>query len=252
MARTSNTKPKPMTSQPSTARSRFEQPGVQGVDIWALPRGQHKRQPGEIAASQQARIFYALVQSVAEKGYVATTLNDLCQLAKVSKTTFYSLFKDKQDCYIAAYTAAHHELAAAMARGQDASSSAQRRSHDAIAAYLQFNRDNPAVARCFLVEIHAVGPSAWHQHAWGHERMAHKTQALYQLRRAEQPGLPQLPPEIFLALVTAIEEMVSSYVRSGWTARVMELLPRAMFLLEAVYTAKPETLNLLQGSIPSA
>lgn len=221
---------------------------VAGIDVWALPRGQHGREPAEIVASQRARIFYALAQSCAAKGYAATTLSDLCQLAKLSKTSFYEQFADKEACYLAAYEAAHHELAATVVASQDRQGDAVARSRDALTAYLRYNRDNPAVARSFLVEIHAVGPSAWARRDWGHERFAAMTQRLYEVRREQQPGLPVLPPEIFLALIAAVEEMVCAYVRKGWTARVMELLPRALFLYEAAYRAPPDAVRLLSES----
>lgn len=227
------------------ARSCFEEPALAGIDVWALPRGQHGRAPAEIVASQRARIFYALVQSCAGKGYTATTLNDICQGAKLSKTSFYEQFADKEACFIAAYEDAHHELAAAVVTSQDREGDAIARSRDALAAYLRYNRDNPAVARSFLVEIHAAGPRAWAKRDWGHERFAAMTQRLYEIRREQQRGLPVLPPELFLALIAAVEEMVCAYVRRGWTARVMELLPRALFLYEAAYRAPADAVALL-------
>ncbi len=226
-------------------RSRFEHPAIAGVDVWALPRGQHKLQRGDIAASQRARIFYALSQCCAAKGYAATTLNDLCQLAKISKSSFYAQFADKEACYIAAYEAAHYELSAAMVRSQDLSTDAVTRTRDALAGYLRYNAENPTVARTFLVEIHAVGPRVWAKHEWGHRRTARRTQALYRIRRAEHPELPDFPESVFLTLVTAVEEMVCTYVRKGKTADVMNLLPQALFMFEACYAAPPSVAALL-------
>lgn len=227
--------------------SRIEAPAEGGRDIWTLPRGQHKVAPEEIRASQQARLFYALVHCVAEKGYSATTLTDLCGRARVSRTTFYQHFKNKEACFLAAYEHAHNEVVAAVTQGQDRNSGWSQRLQDSLAAYLRYNRDNPAVARALLVEIHAVGPEAWAKRDWGHERFSQLQRNLYEIRRKEQPGLPELPDEVFLGAIAAVEEMVCSYVRKGQAERMMELQPAAGFLLESVYSGNTEAVKLLAG-----
>lgn len=225
--------------------SRIEAPAEGGRDIWSLPRGQHKLAPEEIRASQQARLFYALVHCVAEKGYSATTLTDLCGRAKVSRTTFYQHFKNKEACYLAAYEHAHNEVVAVVTQAQDRNSGWSQRLQDSLTAYLRYNRDNPAVARALLVEIHAVGPEAWAKRDWGHERFSQLQRNLYEIRRREQPALPELPDVVFLGAIAAVEEMVCSYVRKGQAERMMDLRPAAGFLLEAVYSGNVEAARLL-------
>src|SRR5690349_10433738 len=56
----------------------------------------------EAERSQRERLFAALVATVATKGYDATRVADLEQVAGVSRTAFYRLFKDKEDCFLAA------------------------------------------------------------------------------------------------------------------------------------------------------
>src|SRR4051794_39467696 len=59
----------------------------------------------DVAANQRERLFGALVASVAERGYAATTVGDLVEISGVSSRTFYDLFPDKQACYLAALEA---------------------------------------------------------------------------------------------------------------------------------------------------
>src|SRR6476659_7914645 len=47
-------------------------------------------------ASQRERIFAAVVATVAEKGYEATTVADLSDLSGVSKSSYYEHFDDTQ------------------------------------------------------------------------------------------------------------------------------------------------------------
>lgn len=49
-----------------------------------------------------------------KKGYSATRLTDIVAVVRLSKSTFYGLFKNKEDCFLDAYEAAHYELAQAV------------------------------------------------------------------------------------------------------------------------------------------
>lgn len=215
--------------------SRIEAPAKLGRDIWSLPRGQHKLAPEQVGDSQRARLFYALVHCVAEKGYAATTLTDLCARARVSRSTFYAHFRNKEDCFLDAYEQAHNEVVEAVVQAQDRASGWHARLQDSLKAYLYYNRDNPAVARTFLVEIHAVGPEAWKRRDWGHDQFAALQRRLYELRRAQEPDLPELPDTVFLGAIAAVEEMVCSRVRHERIDQILDLQGPAMYLLESLY-----------------
>src|SRR6187397_991592 len=56
----------------------------------------------EAERNQRERLFAAMVATVAEKGYEATTVADLVKLSGVSRSAFYRHFEDKQACFLAA------------------------------------------------------------------------------------------------------------------------------------------------------
>ncbi len=53
---------------------------------------------------QRERLLAAIVESVAEGGYVRTSIGELARRAGVSRGTFYELFHEKSDCFIAAFS----------------------------------------------------------------------------------------------------------------------------------------------------
>ena len=55
----------------------------------------------EVVANQRERLFGAMVTSVCQRGYEATTLSDLVEISGVSSRTFYDLFPDKQAAFLA-------------------------------------------------------------------------------------------------------------------------------------------------------
>ena len=75
-----------------------------------LPRGSHGLDRELVAASQRTRLLDAVGRAVADKGYSGATIDDIVRAAGVSKMTFYQHFRDKEDCFVAAYEAAGEEL----------------------------------------------------------------------------------------------------------------------------------------------
>src|SRR5918997_5995814 len=125
-----------------------------------LPRGSHGLDPGVVAASQRTRLLEAVGRAVADKGYAGATIDDIVRGAGVSKKTFYEHFRDKLDCFLAAYEAASDELLARLREAQAAREGWLERTRAGIAAYLRWLAAEPALARVFLIEVAAAGPVA--------------------------------------------------------------------------------------------
>ena len=129
-----------------------------------LPRGRHGLSRQEVAASQRDRILWALAETMAHKGYVATTVADVLKAAGVSRETFYQQFSSKQDAFMAAFdAAAARVLAQTLERSDPADGAAAgplERFDRALGAYLDGLAAEPAFARTFLVEVYAAGPEA--------------------------------------------------------------------------------------------
>jgi AcrR family transcriptional regulator len=57
-----------------------------------------------IESNQRARLYGAMIELVAARGYAASTVAELCALAGVSKRTLYERFPGgKEECFIATY-----------------------------------------------------------------------------------------------------------------------------------------------------
>src|SRR5438067_9829220 len=116
-----------------------------------LPRGPHSLSRAEVELSQRARLLQAATEAVAELGYVATTVADIIGRAGVSRTTFYQLFKDKEDCFLMAYRkggeAQLRTVLEAVASTPDPLEQLRRN----VRAYLAELVAYPAAARAFLL-----------------------------------------------------------------------------------------------------
>jgi AcrR family transcriptional regulator len=123
-----------------------------------------------VERSQRDRILWAMAEVSAERGYARVSVADVLSRAGVSRATFYQLFRDKEDCFGAAYEALAElitsTLAGELAR-LEAQETGARTRHRAIetldtllALLLQLLVDAPSLARTFFVEVSAASPEA--------------------------------------------------------------------------------------------
>jgi AcrR family transcriptional regulator len=181
-----------------------------------------------VAASQRTRLLEAVGGAVAEKGYAATTIDDIVRGAGVSKKTFYEHFHDKLGAFLAAYEAASDELYEHVRVAQDATSDPAapaasnaedawlERTHAGIRAYLRWLAAEPALARVFLVEVAAAGPEALACRERLRDRYAGRMRDL-------QGSDSDVPDEIFHAVVAAADDLVVRRLREG--GDLLELEP---------------------------
>jgi len=212
-----------------------------------LPSGRHGLPREAVTASQRGRLIEAMAHVVAEKGYAATTVADVVERAGVSRRTFYEQFNDKEACFLAAYDAG---LAAVLARiGQTAGAPAapggppltgwRDRARAGVVGFLDLLAAEPAFARALQVEILTAGPAALERRAGMLATFGAVWRSVHEAARAEDPGLPPLPDEVFAVLTAGIEELVRDRLcREGASAlpALAEPILRTVF---AVFGDRP-------------
>jgi AcrR family transcriptional regulator len=191
-------------------------------------------------ASQRGRMIDAMAETVAEKGYAATTVADVVARAGVSRRTFYEHFADREDCFLAAYDAGVEVMLdhlVAEATAPDAGSWRERLRRG-LRAYLEILAAEPAFARTFVIEVLAAGPRALARRAEVHTRFVDLLRAQAALAREDHPELPEVPDAVFTAIVGGVNEVVSTWIREGRGDRLAELEP-ALAYMELALLAGP-------------
>ncbi len=114
----------------------------------------------EVARNQRARLYGGMIESVAQRGYRATTVAHVIGLAGVSRRAFYELFANKEQCFLATYDIV---VARARKRVLDAWAAERgwaNRLHAGCKALLDDVAEQPRGPRLVLVESLGVGPAA--------------------------------------------------------------------------------------------
>jgi AcrR family transcriptional regulator len=202
-------------------------------ELAVLPRGRHSLSREQVRASQRARMLHAMVEAVAEKGYLSTSVADVIARARASRETFYEHFENKQDCFLAAYDEAVRRLTETMQGSLVADDPPAVRFERALERYLNAMASEPGLARTFMIEVYAPGPAAWKRRAQVLDRFG---EVVFEQLRGE-PAIARLPDPRFAvrALVGAISAMVTGLVAEGDYDALPALKAPIMQLLAALW-----------------
>lgn len=189
----------------------------------------------EVIETQRRRLFLGLSRAVARKGYAAASVADVLAEVHISRRTFYELFTDKEDCFLAAYELAHSALIQHIKKAHEDQPTALAQVKAGNAADLRFIAAEPELAQAFLVGIRSAGPRALQRRAEAHQEFADMHKQFHQRFRLENPHLTELPDVVFLALVGAINKMITTEIEAGRVAEIEKLAPIMLYMTLSVY-----------------
>lgn len=178
-----------------------------------------------VASHQRARIHGAMIELVAEHGYVGVTVLALVRRARVSSRTFYEHFDDKDECFLATYDLIVRRSARRVIDAQAGVCDWQKRLVLAFKAWTDGIARQPKMARLALIEAFAGGPAAL-------ERMRRAREifeAMIAHSFARAPDAVAVPPLILRGIVTGLHRVARTRLLGG---RAEELPGLAEEILE--------------------
>lgn len=205
-----------------------------------LPAGRHGLPREFIVQNQRERIVTALVDTVAERGYNATTVANITKAASVSRRTFYEHFADKEACFLAAYEMVAEHIATAMRAAAESFEEWPQKVRAALATMLSFLAGEPELARICMIEPVAAGGEIAARHRAS-------MQGLVEILKAGRPqhsGEYALPEATEETLVGGIVSLIVREISAGRTEQLEQLLPDMVELTLSPYVGTEEAERL--------
>lgn len=119
-----------------------------------LPRGQ-------VTQIQRSRMLAAAVEAVEDVGYARMTVAQVISRARVSRKTFYDVFADREDCFLAAFEQALTQARLIAQEAYERESSWRDGVRAALARLLLFMDEEPGLAKLCIVEALGAGRGSW-------------------------------------------------------------------------------------------
>ena len=115
---------------------------------------------GGVAEIQRARMITALVEVAGERGVGSVTVAHIVARSGVSRRTFYELFDDREDCFLAAFDQAVERGAKRVVPAFRAPGAWRERTRAGLGALLEYLDDEPGMGALCIVDALGAGPVA--------------------------------------------------------------------------------------------
>lgn len=189
-----------------------------------LPRGQ-------VTQIQRSRMLAAAVEAVEEVGYARMTVAQVIGRARVSRKTFYDVFTDREDCFLAAFEQALGQARMVAQEAYRQESSWRDGVRAALASLLMFMDDEPGLAKLCIVEALGAGERVLDARARVLEELAEVID-----RGRSATSATREPPEVTAeGVVGAIFAVLHTRVLEHGEDRLIDLLGSLMSMIVLPY-----------------
>jgi AcrR family transcriptional regulator len=174
-----------------------------------------------------------MVRVAATKGYEATTVAEVIELAGVSRQSFDELFADKQDCFLEAYDAVIDVLLAHVRSAFEAADGEPwpDRMAAALRGLVELLAAESDIARMAMVEVTAAGDEARERYR---AALARFTPFLEEGRAFSGRG-DELPADTARFAIGGAASMIFDEIRAGRGPELERILPELVFAVVMPY-----------------
>lgn len=161
------------------------------------------------------RLLDGLADSIAERGYRASTVADIVRAARTSKRTFYDHFSSKEECFLELLRADNEALAQRIRGEVDPQADWQDQIRQAVQAYVAQIRSRPEVTLSWIRELPSLGEVARPAQRRGLDLMSSLLVELSGSPGFRRADLPALTPALAVILLGGLRELTALAVEDG-------------------------------------
>jgi AcrR family transcriptional regulator len=231
-------------------RGRAPSEGAAPDELSATPNGLGSSLNGlggvRVSEIQRARMLAGLVEVVGEHGAANVTVAHVVACSGVSRRTFYEMFVDREDCFLAAFDDAVRRIAAVVVPAYGESSRWRERIRAGLIALLGFLEYERGVGRLVIVDALGAGPVA----------LERRRRVLAQVITAVEEGRGEVkrgdgpPPVTGEGIVGGVLAVLHSRLLEGPEASLLELTGPLMSMIVLPYLGGPAARKELQRTVP--
>ena len=190
--------------------------------------------------THRERILHAVVSLASEGGYGALSIPAISARAGTSNQTFYEIFTDKQDAFLAAFDEATQRAIEPTARAFQAAPTWPAAVHAAIETLLEHAVSDHVFARMAFFEILTGGAAATERAEQSLDTFATMLTPGY----AEHPHVPAVVGE---AIIGGIWNVIQHEVAHGRAAQLPELAAELTYLALTPFLGAQEAARIAAG-----
>jgi AcrR family transcriptional regulator/DNA-binding MarR family transcriptional regulator len=210
------------------------------------PRARHGGKG--VSEVQRSRLLGSAVRVLAQEGFERLTVARVTGGARMSRRTFYELFEDREDCFLAVFedALAHAEAVVRDAYERERGRSWRDRVRAALTALLSLFDERPELRSVLIVDALVAGPRVLARRAQVLERAGG---ALHRdATSSQRGGRGDLPPLVGEAVVGAVFGLLYARCLEGLSVSVLGLRGTLMGIIVLPYEGPGATRAEVRGS----
>jgi AcrR family transcriptional regulator len=193
--------------------------------------GQRDGHPhGQVTEIQRARMIAAMIDTISERGRSGANVAHVVSRSGVSRRTFYEVFEDFEDCFLAALDQSIARAGEYVREAYEPGAKWSVRIRAALIAILEFLEDEPAMGRLCVLETLGAGRKV-------HERRLRALEpviAAVEEGRRETRSAAALPPLTGEGVVGGVLSVLHARLLEGDT-RLLDLTGPLMGMIALPY-----------------
>jgi AcrR family transcriptional regulator len=205
-----------------------------------------RRESVQISEVQRSRMLHSAAQVVSEYGYGQMSVARVTGRARVSRRTFYDVFIDREDCFLAVFddtvTQASERLGAAYEHGRGW----HEQVRGALSALLEFLDDEPRVRSLLIVDALGAGPRVLQRRAEIVERLGSELQRAGSAARTRHA----VPPLTGVGVVGAVLSVIHTRLLQKRPGPLADLVNPLMGMIVLPYLGAAAARRELERPAP--
>jgi len=214
----------PAKRQSRSLKPRASEAERYGAERYGLGRG-------HVTEIQRARMIAAMIDVVSERTRANATVAHVVSRSGVSRRTFYEVFDDFEDCFLAALDQSIERASEYVLGAYRPAARWRVRIRAALVGLLEFLEDEPAMARLCIVETLGAGLEVHERRM----RVIDVATAAVDEGRAEARASRALPPLTAEGVVGGILSVLHARLMGGEGASLLELAGPLMGMVVLPY-----------------
>jgi len=205
-----------------------------------LPSGRHNLPREFVINSQRDRLLDSMAEACSEKRYAEVSVADVVARARVSRSTFYEIFPDKEACFLAAYDAILGRFVSEVIRAcQDPELTWPEQIEIGIETSLNFLAAEPAFARMCIVDMFSAGQAALERYLSALRLIA----AFVDTARQRMPGVEAVPVSVSGMVVGGAAVVIRGEIVDERTELLPEVGPDLLYGILSQYMPQEQALE---------
>src|ERR1700754_1633840 len=170
-----------------------------------------KPTPEQFARGQRERLQAAMIEVVAERGYAATSVQDLAASAGVSNSTFYGNFRNKQECFFSTFDAIVEWVSAEIAAAAREPGDFRRQFTAGLSTFAEIVAENPEALTLVIVDSLTLGATGMEYR----ERASEGFAAMLERSLRDDPRRSEASPMVARAILAGIRCIARLHLQAG-------------------------------------